>query len=161
MFKVDKYLPIGSKNCGGITIPAIVLETKKFQSMMDCSPAMKLYFVLSDNVIRGKMNRPIAQLIYEEFYLKRGLLPSYYREEDLAKKLGYKSKSPVSKAKKVLVQEGFVRTVDFKFYGKHRECYILGERGSEGRPNEETVYAFDACLDNERDNRLLRICTHP
>ena len=157
MLKTGKYVRSNGNKHGGVTIPDIVIETEKFKSVMDCAGAIKMYFVLAGNIVRSEMRSRIYRFVYEKFYVKSGLLPAYFTDDALASKLGYKTRSAVSKARTALVKAGFVKTVKFELDGRTHDCYILGTRGPYGRPNDESILAFDECLRHDRDLKLERV----
>jgi DNA-binding transcriptional regulator YhcF (GntR family) len=125
----------------GFFFPDTVYRSENIYSFIQLS-SYPLWFRLTSNVVRSdKLKLPMAKVLYEEFYRKRGLLVSFYTNKALAARLKV-DRTTIGRMKKELIDGGFMRVETFKWRGKDFECFVMGEVQECG----QVIYAFDICV---------------
>jgi DNA-binding Lrp family transcriptional regulator len=132
----------------GLFFPDNIYRSVNFYFFLQLN-SFRLWFRLVSSIVRsGELLLPLSQQIYEEYYIKRGLLVTYYPVKALASRLGV-NRTNISRMKKELVDGGFIKTEIFNWKGKEYEVFIMGEHEN----SEETLYALDVCVRGYRSTK--------
>jgi hypothetical protein len=116
------------------------------------SPLFMPWFKIASNAIRSdKLKMPLCKQIYEELYLKKGLLAVFYSNKSLCRMLGL-AKRTIRKMKKDLVDGGFVKIEKLSVGGREFDCFVVGEVKEYG----EFLYGLDVCVPGYR--KMERKC---
>jgi hypothetical protein len=155
MLNVKRYTSEKEKHInGGIILPKQILDSTKWRKMLiHNGSAIAMWMYLARCIIRGKMNNEFLNFIHKEFFRKRGLLATYYQDKDLVVEFGYKDSSAISRNRKLLLDEGFIEIVKFKYMGRSKRCYILGELEHNKNPKSEVIYAYEKCIESDISTR--------
>jgi hypothetical protein len=121
--------------------PEHVVRSRTFIDFM-AKPCFVLWVFLTANIIRGKFSHELPNLIREEYYDKRNLLPAYYPDKVIMEVLGLSDRT-IIKLRKALVAENAIKVEHF-WYKKHlRPVYLLGRRYIHEGKLVEAVEVFE------------------
>ena len=140
---VNRYTGQLEKQYGGVILPRLIVKTNCFLNWSGSS-SFRTWLLLNSYIVRKASKTKVTNILYEQFYKEKGLLPAYFRVNDLANMLG-KFRSNFIRDKHYLIKEGYIRTLRFQYKGKwDRDAYILGTNA--GIMEKEGLYAFERCL---------------
>jgi len=134
---MDEYS--GNRGIGFLSIPITLLRDDNFTRWTGTAE-WRLWSNLYSWIIRGPMRIELGQYLFKN-YFQKGKLVARWSQEELARKLGLKSKGHISNLLNSMVNKGMLKKEPFMWYGKKTYAYVFGTHDGEPHRNE-TLYAF-------------------
>lgn len=119
------------------------------------TPRASTVWLLIGYILRKKVNNPIADKIYEEYYKKRNLLVARYTQQGLAELLEYNDRRAINNHLKACEKDKVFHTEDMIWGTRKIKIYIFGSwENKTGCNYVETFDMFREFRKREAD-RLL------
>jgi hypothetical protein len=118
------------------------------------SPRASTIWLLIGYIIRRKMNNPIADKIYYEYYKKRKLLVARYTQQGLADLFGYNDRRGINNHIKACEKEGVLKVEEMPWKSRKIKIYIFGSWQKLGDAYVETLDMFTKFRKEEAKRRL-------
>jgi len=127
------------KNCNiegpHYRLPHRLLKTKLYNKWMGTADC-RVYTYLVPNVIRSCMKSKRLNKLYENYYLKKGLLVATAKQTDIANFLDKADSSPISKCLTHMLEQGLIKLHMDSFNGNSMKVYELGYLSDPPERNE-------------------------
>lgn len=120
----EQYKHEGTKGQQFYAIPWYLLDNLSFLNWMGTSEN-KIWCKMYRRTIRGHMKSKLGDYIYKNFY-KNGLIAMAWKQDEIAKELGLKSKGNISEIIKSMVKKGIIKRHSITWFGRKIFIYEFG-----------------------------------
>lgn len=120
-----------------LSVPLRIIDIDEYIAWLG-TPECKVWHVMARYIIRAPTRRKLGKKIYDTYY-KNGKLAMTYKLEAIAKKSGLKSKGYVSDIIQNMVQKGYIKRHNDKWFGRSIVVYELGIH-DQGTNRHETLH---------------------
>lgn len=121
------------------------------------TPKASTVWLLIGYIIRKRMNNPIADKIYENYYKERHLLVARYTQQGLANMFGYRDRRGINNHLKACERDSIFKIEEMPWGNRTIRIYIFGSwENKTGCNYVETFDMFTKFRKEDADKRIVK-----
>jgi ribosomal protein L30/L7E len=134
---IEQYKYEGTRSQQHYRIPWHLLDNLSFLNWMSTAES-KVWCKMYRRTIRGYMKSKLGNYVYENFY-KNGIVAMAWKQSEIAKELGLKSRGQVTEIIKNMTDRGIVKRHYITWFGRRLSIYEFGTHDM-GPNRHETLH---------------------